>query len=210
MQPNRQIELRHRGEDRLELGIVERFAGDVGVDQHATGAEILDGTTRLSHGAFDIGQAKRCGEARETLGMFAAQFAHCVIRNAGELYTLGWTGNVLDCRIWQRDNLPVLAELVHFLEARVEIEQFSDAAQPLADILELGRDPGHFLEKALREDVAVDIDDRAHGFPPVSSLRTSRRCSGKACQPKRSAIHPHRPFGAHNMTTMATAPIINK
>ena len=67
------------------FGIVERFAGDVGVDQHATGAEILDGTTRLRHRAFDIGQAKRCGEARETLRIFAAQLGHCVIGDAGEL-----------------------------------------------------------------------------------------------------------------------------
>ena len=67
-------------------------------------------------------------------------------------------GDVLDRRIGQRDDLAVVAELVHLAEARVEIEQLCHAAQPLADVLELRRDLGHLLEKAVREDVAVDVD----------------------------------------------------
>ena len=57
---------------------------------------------------------------------------HRIVGDARELQADVRLGDVLDGRIGQRDDLPVIAELVHFLEARVEIEQFFDAAQPLA------------------------------------------------------------------------------
>ena len=66
----------------------------------------------------------------------------------------------------------VVAELVHLAEALVEIEQLLDAAQPRPDIAEPRRDAVHLLEERVREDVAVDVDDRVAGHD--SDLRTSR------------------------------------
>src|SRR5262249_49753619 len=53
----------------------------------------------------------------------------------------------------------------------VEIEQLFDAAQPRPDIAEPRRDAVHLLEEFVREDVAVDVDDRfaGHGWRPVSA-----------------------------------------
>jgi hypothetical protein len=69
-------------------------------------------------------------------------------------------GDVFDRRVGQRDDLAVVAELIHLPEARVEIEQLGNLLEPLAHVLEIGRGVGHLLEIALREDVAEDVDDR--------------------------------------------------
>ena len=69
-------------------------------------------------------------------------------------------GEILDRRIRQRDDLAIVAELVHLAEALVEIEQLFDAAQPRPDIAEPRRNAVHLLEERVREDVAVDVDDR--------------------------------------------------
>src|SRR5581483_4204170 len=109
----------------------------------------------------------------------------------------------------QRDDLAVIAELIHFAEALIEVEQLLDATQAHADILELRCGRGHLLEEAVREDMAKNIDDRvAHAHPSSGVLTMSRRCRGNACQPKRATTSPHRPFGAHSMTTIATTPSI--
>src|SRR5262249_46159581 len=100
--------------------------------------------------------------------------------------------------------------LVHLLEARAKIEKLGHAAQPLADILQIWRDPDHLLEIAVGIDVAIDVDYRAHVFPPASFCSTRCRCSGSACQLKRSAMKPQSPLGAQSMATMATVPIISK
>ena len=95
------VELGHRRENRLEFRLIERLAGDVGVDQHAARAEILDRAPRFRDRAFDIGQAQRGGEGRETLRMLAAQLGHRVVGDAREVEAdVGWR-DVLDRRIGQ-------------------------------------------------------------------------------------------------------------
>ena len=61
--------------------------------------------------------------------------------------------------------MPVIAEFVHLLETRVEVEELGDATQSLADVLEVRRDFGHFLEITVGKNMTIDVDDRAHGFP---------------------------------------------
>src|SRR6516164_10058937 len=210
MQPDWQVELGHGGKDWLELRLVERLSSDIGVDQHTARAEVLDGAVSFRHRAFDGGQAKRRGKGRKTLWIFAAQFRHRVVGDARELQADFGRSDVLDRRIGQRDDLTIIAELIHLLETGIEIEQLGDAAQTLTDVFEFRRHARHFLEVAVWKDVAVDVYDRAHNFAPESLGASSRcRCNGSACQPNRSAIRPQRPFGARSITTMATTPIIN-
>ena len=76
--------------------------------------------------------------------------------------------------------------------------------------LEVWRDLGHFLEKAVRIDVTIDVDNGLMIFLPRLFSAPNAAAAAATCQPKRSAISPHSPFGAHSMTTMATAPIISR
>ena len=92
-------------------------------------------------------------------------------------------GKVLDRRIRQRDDLAVVAELVHLAEALVEVEQLFHAAQARADIAEPRRNAIHLLEELVREDVAVDVDDRlaGHGVLLSASIRAHPSCAERAC-----------------------------
>src|SRR5262249_39329923 len=60
-----------------------------------------------------------------------------------------------------------MAELVHLAETLVKVEKLGDRTQPLAEILCLRRQLGHFLEEFLRVDVAIDVDQwvAGHRFP---------------------------------------------
>ena len=85
MQPDRPVELGHGREDRLEAGIVERLARDVGEDLDAAGTELADRAPRFLHGALDVGQRDRGDEAGKRLGVLRAQFRHGVVADAREL-----------------------------------------------------------------------------------------------------------------------------
>ena len=99
---------------------------------------------------------KRCGMAR-------AEFRHGVVADARQLKPDVAGREILDRRIRQRDDLAVVAELVHLAKALVEIEQLLHAAQPRPDIAEPRRNAVHLLEELVREDVAVDVDDGVSG-----------------------------------------------
>jgi hypothetical protein len=109
--------------------------------------------------------------------MARGELGHGVVADAREVQPDLAGGKVLDRRIWQRDDLAVVAELVHLAEALVEIEQLLDAAQPRGDVAEPRRDAVHLLEELVGEDVAVDIDDRvaSHQAPLASPFRASGR-----------------------------------
>ena len=66
--------------------------------------------------------------------MFPTQFGHRVVGDAGEIQTDIRPSDILDGRVGQRDDLPIVAEFVHLLETRVEVEELGNAAQPLADV----------------------------------------------------------------------------
>jgi hypothetical protein len=70
---------------------------------------------------------------------------------------------ILDRRVGQRDDFAIVAELIHLAEALVEIEQLLDAAQTRSDVAEPRRNAVHLLEELVREDVAIQIDDRVVG-----------------------------------------------
>src|SRR5512144_1956216 len=141
--------------------------------------------------------------------MLPAKLRKRVIGDACEVEADIGRRDVLDRGIRQRDDLAVVAEFVHFLEAGIKVEQLGHAAQPFSDIFEVWCGLGHFPEKAVRIDVTIDVDN-GHDCPLASFLSTKCRCSGRSCQPSRSTIIPQSPFGAHSITTMATAPIMSK
>ena len=174
MQPDRPVELRHGLEDRLERRIVERLAGDVGEDLDAAGVQLGDGAPSLLDRSLHVGHRHRRDEGRKALGMLRAQFGHRIVADAREAQADVAGREILDRRIGQRDDLAVVAELVHLAEALVEIEQLLHAAQPRPDVAEPRRDAIHLLEELVREDVAVDVDDRVAGHDAHLGSQRSR------------------------------------
>ena len=172
MQPDREIELRHGREDRLESGVVERPAGDVGENLNPARAELLDRTLRLLHRTLDVGHRHGRDESRKARAMALAQPGHGVIADARQVQSDLSGGKVLDRRVRQRNDLAVIAELVHLAKPLIEVEELLHPAQPRPDIAQPRRNAVHLLEKFVGKDVAVDIDDRliGHCGHPASTL----------------------------------------
>ena len=132
MQPDRQVEIGERREQRRVGQAVERLAGERGEDLDAAGAELRDGARGLGDRAVDVGCRHRGDEAGEAVRVLGAQFRHGVIADAREPRAGRARGDVLDRRVRERDDLAVVAEGVHLAKAFVEVEQLGDGAQPLA------------------------------------------------------------------------------
>ena len=113
---------------------------------------------------------KRGDKAGEAVRVLLAKLRHRVIGDARQREPGPGGGEILDRRIGQRDHLAVIAELVHLAKPRLEIVDLGHAAQPRGDIAELRRRLVHFLEEAVRIDMAVKIDERpvAHGASPLT------------------------------------------
>jgi hypothetical protein len=123
--------------------------------------------------------------------MARGKLGHGVVADAREVQPDLAGGKVLDRRVRQRDDLAVVAELVHLAEALVEIEQLFDAAQPRGDVAEARRDAVHLLEELVGEDVTVDIDDRVAGHQtPLASSFWRAICAASA-RPREG--HPATP-----------------
>src|SRR5262245_48480675 len=159
VQPDRQIELRHGRENRLEGFFVERPAGHAGEDLDAAGTEVVHRAARLCDRAVNVRHRERRDEGREAVGMARGELGHGVVADAREVEPDLAVSKVLYRRVRQRDDLPVIAELVHLAEALVEIEQLFDAPQPRGDVAEPRRDAIHLLEELIGKDVTVDIND---------------------------------------------------
>ena len=68
MQPDRQVVLRHRREERPKARLVERMTGDVGEGLHAPRAH-LDGALGFFDREIDVMHRHRRGERREAVGV---------------------------------------------------------------------------------------------------------------------------------------------
>ena len=79
MQPDGLVELVHGGEERLELGPVQRLAADVGEDLRADRAELFDGA--LDFAGAGVGRSQRCvgDEGREVLGVLGDELGQAVV-----------------------------------------------------------------------------------------------------------------------------------
>ena len=95
---------------------------------------------------------------------------------ARQLEADGAGREVLDRRVRQRDDLAVVAELVHLAKALVEIEQLLHAAQPRRRCCRAAARCGSSPGRILRDDVAVDVDDGiiGHGVPHRPSATEER------------------------------------
>ena len=179
MQPDRLVELVHGGEERLELGPVQRLAADVGIDLHAERAELRDRALGLRGAGIGGRQRRLRDEGREALGVLGDQLGHAVVADPGELERdLGVAlGHRFQRRHRQRDDLRVVGELVDHAQARVEIVDRLHRPRAPEHVLEAGADLLHALVVGGRIEMRESID--AHGVPPQSSRPLSPALAGQ-------------------------------
>ena len=163
--PDRQIVFRHRVEQGLELGLVERPSADIGEDLDAACAEVADRPVQLVHRPVHVVHRERGDEGDEPVRVKTDQLRHRVVGDPCELRPRGRVGNVLERRVGKRNHLPVLAELVHQPEADVEVVDHLHLLHPLADVLEPRRGFRHVAVEIAGKDVGVDVD--RHVLPPI-------------------------------------------
>jgi len=132
---------------------------DVGENLHAARAERLDRAFGFLDRSIHIVERHDCDKSRESIGMLPAKLRHRIVSDLRKLSRNLALRDVLYRRIGKRDDLPVVAELIHLLEPQIEIEQLFHRAQPLAHVAELGRAALKLLEKPVRKDMRVDVDD---------------------------------------------------
>ena len=111
MQPDRLAELLHGGKERLELRLVERPAGDVGVDLHAERA-VLDGAFALAHAGVGRRDRRFRHPAGKMAGVLGADFGEAVVDQLAILVDLLALGQEFDRRHRVGQDLRVVLELI--------------------------------------------------------------------------------------------------
>jgi hypothetical protein len=169
---NERTELRGRGPDRLELGIVEVLAGDVGADLRAAQAEHVHGMAQLVGGELRRLHGQR-GDAEKAVGTRLGKLGNLLVLNAGEC-----RGDCLRLRIDERlrahgEHLHVYLGRRHVLQAPVQVPAAArkmpvDAAghvegtELIVDVRELGRHLGRLAlqqpDRLFRQDMRVNVD----------------------------------------------------
>ena len=197
MQPDRQVIAGHGGEERGVAGIVERPPCDMGENLDADGAQLLDRAPELGHGGVHIAQGQSGDESRKAVLVATHQLGHAVIGDARQRRGLIRRREILDRRIGQRHDLPVVAELVHAAEAAIEIVQLADRHQPLNEAearaarLERGG-------QGRGQDVRIDVDDHAsascRASPTPTLIQPRHSCQATATRrpqslPRTSPVH---------------------
>jgi hypothetical protein len=94
--------------------------------------------------------------------MFCTQLGEAVVGDAGKFRRLLRAGHRLERRQPEREDLRVVVELIHHLEARLEIIDGANALDAFADVLRTAGGARHLLEQAWREEMAEGVD-MAHG-----------------------------------------------
>ena len=158
MQPDRLVELFHRREERLELRIVERLAGDVGVDLHAERAVLdraLGFAPRRRRRAPSAPCATQPGKWPLILGADLREF---VIDQPGIFLDLGAVafGEDFERRHREGQNLRIVGEGVDDLPADVEIVDARHFAHALADVRIAAVDQN--LEHPARHEMGIGVD----------------------------------------------------
>ncbi len=101
MQPDRKVELRHGGEDRLEGRIVERPACHAGENLHTAGAEFLHRAPGLFDRTVNVRHRQRGDECRKSLGMARTQLGHGIVADPRQFEADIAGRKVLDRRVRQ-------------------------------------------------------------------------------------------------------------
>ena len=166
MHPDRLVEPVHGREKRLERRIVERLAGDVGVDLHAQCA-VLQRALGLAHAAVRRDQRRLRDPAGKLIGIFRANLGEAVIHQLrvflGQLAVA--LGHHLQRRHRVGNDLRIVLEAVDDLAADIEVMNAGNFAHALADIGVAALDD--LVEIFLRNEVGIGVD--THEF-----LRHSR------------------------------------
>jgi len=89
--------------------------------------------------------------------MAGADVVHAVVRDARQLRRLRGAGHELDRRHRQREDLLVVAELLHHAEPRVQVEEHRDRG-PAPHRRLVGNDLDHLVEIGFGEDVGKDVE----------------------------------------------------
>ena len=165
MQEDRFAEAFQPFENREERRVVERAAVDVGMDLRAAGVEFGNRAVDLLHRFVGVVHRQAQQEAREPVGVGAADRGHAVIRDPGERRGLIGPAQDVDGRLGHRDDLLVVAELVEQTQPRVHVPQRVDGAPPGYRAL------GHGLRQCLDEHLGKDVIENVelHWLEPLVS-----------------------------------------
>jgi hypothetical protein len=141
----------------LERRIVERLAGDVGVDLHAERA-VLERAFGLAHAAIGRDQRRLSDPAGKLIGIFPADLGEAVVDELGVfLRQLAVAlGHDLQRRHRVGKDLRIVLEAVDDLAADFEIMNARDLAHALADIGMATLDD--LVEVFFRDEVGIGID----------------------------------------------------
>jgi hypothetical protein len=152
--------------ERPEFGAVDRLAVDVGAELHGIGAILQRPRGLLCRGRRRVHRHHR-RIARETVGMFRADFGQPVVGELRHVRRLVRTPEPVEHRQAEREDLRVVGKLVDHLEPQIEIVERRDAAHALADVfLARGRlDQG--VEVALGAEMTKRIDVAHAAVPEV-------------------------------------------
>jgi len=154
----------------------------VAVDEDALG--LLGGCLGRVHG-------QRAHVAREAIGMFRTQLGEAVIGDAGEFRCRLRAGHRVERRQPKREDFRVVVELIHHVEARVEIVDGAHALDALADVLRAAGGARHLLEQAWREKMAEGVDV-AHVSSVFIVAHCHHRRRRRSRKPAASTVHRER------------------
>ncbi len=162
MQQDRLARLGRDFEDREETRLVEAGTVDVGVKLEPVGVAVDEDTLGLLGGCLGRVHGQRAYVAREAIGMFRAQLGEAVVGDAGEFGCRLRAGHRVERRQPKREDFRVVVELIHHVEARVEIVDGAHALDAFTNVLRTAGGARHLLEQTWREEMAEGVDV-AHG-----------------------------------------------
>ena len=132
VQPDHPVERLDPREDRVEAGIVQWHAADVGEELDAERAQLADRMVNLAQRRLDVTQRQGRREAREPVGEAPHQAGHLLVGAARHLGGGLRRVHLLERRDGEYEDLRVVAVPVHHPEAGVEVAD---------DRVEAGRRP---------------------------------------------------------------------
>ena len=193
MHPDGEPAIRHAGEDRLVLRLVEGPAVDVGEDLHAGGAEMVDGALQLGQRGVGIVHGQRGDEGGETVGVALHDGRHLVVGDPRQVGARGGRGDHLDGWVGKGEDLDVALPAIHHREAQVEVHEHGDPRHALLQREPRRRHGEQPLEVLPRQDVREDVDLHRVAVPVIarraspgrgrasrSGGSTARRCPREA------------------------------
>ena len=186
--------------DRQELVLIDRGAVDIGVELDRVGAVRQHAFGLLGRRLGRV-HGQRSGVADETVGIFGDHLGETVIAEARPFRRIGGSGQPIDRRHAEADDLAVIGEGIDHAQPLVDVVERGNSPHALAEIPLSRRRLQHQFVNALGKEMIERIDV-AHVLSPLLWLphrcaRTRRSdcvASSLVCILERSA-------GKHMLTT---------